>query len=101
MDLAKVIMLLFHTWLALHSTPHHRVTECRLLEEVLLTVAKKFKEVKFVKIVSTAAVENWPDRNLPTLFLYHDGELQTQMLGLKKLGGRSTTAAGKAGGARP
>ena len=46
------------------------------------------KAVKFLKILSTAAVENWPDRNLPTLFLYKGGELRTQLLGLKKVGGR-------------
>lgn len=68
--------------------------ECRLLEEVLLAAARQFRAVKFLKIVSTNAVENWPDRNLPTLFVYHDGELSTQLLGLKKLGGRSTNIKG-------
>lgn len=72
-----------------------RVIECRLLEEVLLAAARRFRAVKFVKIVSTAAVENWPDRNLPTLFVYHDGELRTQLLGIKKLGGRSTNVKGE------
>jgi hypothetical protein len=71
-----------------------RVVECRLLEEVLLAAARQFRAVKFLKIVSTNAVENWPDRNLPTLFVYHDGELSTQLLGLKKLGGRSTNLKG-------
>ena len=69
--------------------------ECRLLEKVLTQVAHKFKAVKFTKIVSTSAVENWPDYNLPTLFVYHEGELKTQTLGIKKLGGRSITPAGK------
>lgn len=70
------------------------MVECRLLEEVLLAAARQFRAVKFLKIVSTNAVENWPDRNLPTLFVYHDGELSTQLLGLKKLGGRSTNLKG-------
>lgn len=69
-----------------------RVEECRLLEEILREMARKFKAIKFVSIVATAAVENWPDRNLPTLFIYQDGALKTQLLGLKKVGGRSTTA---------
>jgi hypothetical protein len=77
-----------------------RVIECRLLEEVLLAVARKFREVKFIKILSTTAVENWPDRNLPTLFVYNDGELKTQLLTIKKLGGRSTTAKGTGVGLR-
>lgn len=82
------------SWVVVHLY-QDRVMECRLLEQVLLSIARKFKAVKFVKILSTAAVENWPDRNLPTLFLYHDGKLQTQLLGIKKLGGQSTTPAGK------
>jgi len=60
-----------------------------------MAVAPRFRAVKFVKIVSTAAIENWPDRNLPTLFVYHDGELKGQQLTIKKLGGRSVTPAGK------
>ena len=71
------------------------VEECRLLnEQVLPPVARKFKAVKFVKIVATSAVENWPDRNLPTLFIYRGGELQTQLLGVKRLGGRGATPDG-------
>lgn len=50
------------------------VIECRLLEETLLQIAVKFKYIKFLKIKSTQAVENWPDRNLPSLFLYHEGK---------------------------
>jgi hypothetical protein len=69
-----------------------RVEDCRVLEEVLRAVAAKFKAVKFLKIRSTSAIENWPDRNLPTLFVYRDGELRTQMLGLKKVGGKKAQA---------
>lgn len=70
------------------------VEECRILEEVLQRVARKFRAVKFVKIIATAAVENWPDRNLPTLFVYRGGELRTQLLGIKRIGGRGVTPEG-------
>ncbi len=70
------------------------VIECRLLDACLGPVARKFRAVKFVRIVATAAVENWPDRNLPTLFVYRNGALQTQLLGIKRLGGRGVTADG-------
>lgn len=69
--------------------------ECQLLDEVLQRVARQFKAVKFVKIIATAAVENWPDRNLPTIFVYRGGELRTQLLGIKRLGGRGVTPGGK------
>jgi hypothetical protein len=64
------------------------------MAEALVALSAKFPHVKFVKIPSTSAVENWPDRNLPTLFLYHDGELQHQMLTLKSLGGVHMAPAG-------
>ena len=39
---------------------------CRLLEEV----AKKFKAVKFVKIISREAIPNYPDESTPTVLIY-------------------------------
>ena len=66
------------------------VIECRLLEEVLITLAAKFKYIKFVRIRSTQAVENWSDKNLPTLFIYKDGELKIQLLTLKEVHGKNT-----------
>lgn len=68
------------------------VVQCQLLEEALIVLAPKFRQVKFTKIRSTQAVENWPDRNLPTLFVYHEGELKHQMMTLKAVGGNSMTA---------
>lgn len=78
-------------WVVVHLY-QDRVEECRLLDEILREVAFKFKSLKILKILSTAAVENWPDRNLPSLFVYKDGVLKTQMLGLKKVGGRGARA---------
>jgi hypothetical protein len=78
-----------------------RVDECRIFDEVLLATARKFRAVKFVKITATAAVENWPDRNLPTLFIYHDGELKHQLIGIKRLGGKGVRPVGACGGPHP
>jgi hypothetical protein len=70
------------------------LVDCGVMENVLIQLAKKFMKVKFLKIRSTSAIENWPERNLPTIFVYHDGELQDQLLTLKSLGGSSMTADG-------
>ena len=59
------------------------------MSNCLTALAKKFQEVKFVKIRSTQAVENWPDSNLPTLFMYQNGALAKQMIGTRSLGGVS------------
>ena len=68
------------------------IVECRLLEDRLVNISKKFKYIKFVKIRSTQAVENWPENRLPTLFLYNEGELKLQLFTLKEIGGKTMTA---------
>ncbi len=70
------------------------VIQCELMGSALEVLAGKFREVKFLKIRSTQAIENWPDRNLPSLFVYRSGELSDQVLTLNELGGNSMTADG-------
>jgi hypothetical protein len=71
------------------------IVDCGVMENVMIQLAKKFMKVKFLKIRSTSAIENWPESNLPTIFVYHDGELQDQLLTLKSLGGASMAAEGR------
>jgi hypothetical protein len=75
-------------WVIVHMY-QDAVVECRLMDEVLTALAQKFKYIKFVRIKSTSAVENWPDRNLPTLFMYNEGEAKDQIMTLNNLGGKS------------
>lgn len=71
------------------------IVECRLVEEAMMRLAPKFKYIKFVKIRSTQAIENWPEKNLPTIFFYHGGELKTQLITLAAVGGKKMTTEGK------
>mmetsp|Transcript_29010 Transcript_29010/g.48745 ORF Transcript_29010/g.48745 Transcript_29010/m.48745 type:complete len:177 (-) Transcript_29010:106-636(-) len=68
------------------------VTDCLIMDEALQQLAPRFKYVKFLRIKSTHAIENWPERNLPTLFIYEEGALKTQAVTLQQLNGRSTRA---------
>ena len=52
-----------------------------LLAELFGRFAAKFPDIKCVKIKSQSAVENFPERNVPALFAYRDGELQHQVSG--------------------
>ncbi|CAI5745223.1 unnamed protein product [Peronospora destructor] len=61
--------------------------ECKVMDHVLRQVAKKHRDVKVVSIQAQACIENWPSRNCPTLFMYHKGALQNQLLGIRKLNG--------------
>jgi hypothetical protein len=76
------------------ALPQDAVMETRVVEAALTVLAAKFREVKVVKIVSTAAIENWPDARLPAMFLYHDGEMKHQLVGADALGGRELTPDG-------
>lgn len=44
-------------------------------------LAMKFPAVKFIKSISTTCVPNYPDKNLPTLFIYYENELKNQLIG--------------------
>ncbi|CAM9225590.1 unnamed protein product [Ectocarpus sp. 13 AM-2016] len=68
------------------------IVECRVMEAALRSIASKFREVKFVKIRSQQAVENWPEANLPTLFIYRDGALAKQLIRIDALGGKQMKA---------
>ena len=46
------------------------VAGCSIMHERLAELADRHRDVKFVMIRSTSAVENWPDSRLPTLFMY-------------------------------
>jgi uncharacterized protein len=70
------------------------LVECQIVDESLRNLASRFRYVKFLKIKSTQAIENWPERNLPTLFVYEDGALKTQLLTINKLGGKTAAVEG-------
>ena len=59
--------------------------ECDILDDALRSLAKNFKYVKFLRVQGSQAVENWPDRNCPALFIYQGGSMKQQMIGLKKV----------------
>ena len=77
-------------WVIVHLY-NDSVAHCDLVNESILSLAPRFPALKFVKIRSTQAVENWPDKNLPTLFIYNQGELKHQLLTLNSLRGDSFT----------
>jgi hypothetical protein len=69
------------------------VPRCDVLEAHLRPVAAKYKSTKFVKIRSESAIRGYPDSNLPTLLVYYNGEIATQIVGLGPFGGESMTTA--------
>ncbi|KAG0077679.1 Phosducin-like protein 3 [Podila epicladia] len=60
---------------------------CKLMGAHLATVALRNKATKFVKIIGDQCIPNYPDRNLPTLLIYGNGDMKAQLLGAAQLGG--------------
>lgn len=85
-----VVILLTCTSSAPNLNPYHREICQQVEQDVIPYLAGKFNEVKWVSIPSKGAIENWPDDNLPTLFCYHKGKLQCQLVGLDDFGNKVT-----------
>merc|ERR1711957_1020518 len=52
-----------------------------ILNGHFVTLANKYKHVKFVRGVAKQCVPNYPDKNLPTVFVYKNGSLIVQWIG--------------------
>ena len=63
------------------------MTACVLINRALGDLAARFPATKFVKIFATDANKDYPDSKLPTVLVYHKGEIATQMVGLHEFGG--------------
>jgi thiol-disulfide isomerase/thioredoxin len=75
-------------WVIVHLFQSH-VPDSKLLGAILDRLAAKYRAVKFLKIVADMCIPNYPDRNVPTLLIYGEGDLKKQIVGLSQFGGRS------------
>ncbi|XP_043491271.1 viral IAP-associated factor homolog [Polistes fuscatus] len=64
---------------------------CSLVNQHLASLASKFPATKFLKSISTTCIPDWPDRNLPTIFVYYQGSMVKKFIGPIELGGMKLT----------
>ncbi|GAB2279912.1 hypothetical protein Dimus_014547 [Dionaea muscipula] len=64
--------------------------ECQLLMKCLEELARRYPGTKFVKIISTDCIPNYPDYNLPTLLVYNNGAVKANYVGLRSFGRQCT-----------
>eukprot|EP00879_Flechtneria_rotunda_P007622 GHRR01007994.1.p1 GENE.GHRR01007994.1~~GHRR01007994.1.p1 ORF type:complete len:246 (+),score=69.93 GHRR01007994.1:280-1017(+) len=64
---------------------------CQLLGECLKELARKYSNTRFVRIISTSCIPNYPDQNLPTILLYHSRACVKHLVGLSQFGGKRAT----------
>ena len=68
---------------------------CTLINQFLARLAQKFPTTKFLKSVSTTCIPNYPDKHLPTIFIYHEEDMKKQFVGPMAFGGMNLKLDGK------
>nr|XP_039320361.1 phosducin-like protein 3 [Saimiri boliviensis boliviensis] len=66
-------------WVILHLYKQG-IPFCALINQHLSGLASKFPDVKFIKAVSTTCMPSYPERNLPVIFLYLEGDIKSQLI---------------------
>ncbi|ODA76491.1 hypothetical protein RJ55_07761 [Drechmeria coniospora] len=61
--------------------------ESRVLTELWRQAAREYGDVKFCEIGASQAIENYPDRNCPTILVYDKGDIVKQVVTLMTVGG--------------
>ncbi|KAB0397563.1 hypothetical protein E2I00_001453, partial [Balaenoptera physalus] len=62
-----------------------------LINQHFSGLARKFPDVKFIKAISTTCIPSYPDRNLPTTFVYLEGDIKAEFIGPLVFGGMNLT----------
>ena len=77
-------------WVVLHLYKQG-IPLCALLNKFITTLAAKFPTTKFLRSISTTCIPNYPDKNLPTIFVYFEGAMKTQLAGPQNFRGMNMT----------
>ena len=65
------------------------------MNQHLQSLASKFPETKFLRSISSLCIPNYPDKNLPTIFIYKEGDMKKQWVGPLAFGGMNLKQDGK------
>ncbi|KAK1976700.1 phosducin family protein [Colletotrichum cereale] len=61
--------------------------ESRVLSELWRQAAREYGEIKFCEMRADKAIENYPERNCPTILVYKNGDIAKQVVTLMQMGG--------------
>ena len=73
--------------LLFQSLTSYSIPLCVQINKFLIQLARKFPSAKFLKSVSTNCIQNYPDKNVPTIFVYCGGQVKGQFIGPHAFGG--------------
>lgn len=77
-------------WVVIHLYKQG-IQQCALINQYMNQLAAKFPYTKFLKAVAQTCIQNFPERNLPSVFVYFEGDLKKQFIGSQALRGTSLT----------
>ncbi|KAF8534055.1 putative phosducin-like protein [Trichophaea hybrida] len=72
------------------SSGSHGNVESRLLSELFRQAAQKYPEVKFCEMIASMCIENYPEKNCPTILVYKEGDLSKNLIKLGEMRGTDT-----------
>ncbi|VUC21382.1 unnamed protein product [Clonostachys rosea] len=64
--------------------------ESKVLSDLWRQAAQEYGDIKFCEIRASQAIENYPDRNCPTILVYNKGDIVKQLVTLVTIGGVRT-----------
>lgn len=64
---------------------------CALINQFMTNLATRNPEVKFLKSIASTCIPNFPEKNLPSIFIYYEGQIQKQIIGPVELRGEKLT----------
>lgn len=64
---------------------------CALINQFMTNLATRNPEVKFLRSIASTCIPNFPEKNLPSVFIYYEGQIQKQIIGPVELRGEKLT----------
>lgn len=80
-------------WVVLHLY-EQGIQLCALINQFMAELCVRFPATKFIKAVSTTCIPNYPSKNVPSIFIYYEGQIKKQIVGPVELRGEKLTAEG-------
>jgi hypothetical protein len=81
-------------WVVLHLYKPG-IPLCSLVNNHLSLLAAKFRSTKFLRSVSDTCIPNYPDANLPTIFVYFEGNMRDKLIGPAAFRGMNLSVEGE------
>jgi hypothetical protein len=81
--------------LVLLTSSQETNVQSRIMIEIWRDLARKFGDVKFCQMRADLCIDGYPDRNTPTILIYHKGDIARQIVTLGEINGLQTKTKGK------